>query len=82
MTGRPKYENLTNKTTLEYGMMQELTNIQKTLEDTAKKVSELNIKCVNQIQRNELTWEKLAEELERLHTLLEQRTSYILEKFD
>jgi len=82
MTGRPKYENLTNKTTLEFGMMQELTNIQLTLEDTAKKVSELNIRCVNQIQRNELTWEKLAEELEKLHTLLEQRTSYILEKFD
>lgn len=82
MTGKPNYENLTDNKTLEFGMMKELSEIQTTLENMAKEVSELNTKCVNQMKQGELTWKKLAEELEELHTLLGQRTDYILEKFD
>lgn len=78
----PKYDNLTDTRTLEFGVCEELTNIYKELQGLAKKADDLNLSFVEKMKRNALTWEEVAADLAELKDSIENITDFVLEKFD
>ena len=82
MTDKPKFENLTNNKTMEFGLSCELTEIATILQTTAQKVLEVDSEMIIKMKQNSLTWEEVANQLEKLSSIIKHRTDYILEKFD
>lgn len=78
----PKYENLTDKTTLEHGMSAELNEVHKELVNLAQVVKDLDLSIIGRMKRNAITWEDIAHELDDLRNRIANTTDYILEKFD
>lgn len=82
MKTTPKYENLTDNTTLEYGMSKELNEVHTELINLAQAVKDLDLSIVGRIKKEAISWEDIAKELEVLRERIENTTDYILEKFD
>lgn len=82
MKTAPKYENLTDNTTLEYGMSKELNEVHTELINLAQAVKDLDLSIVGRIKKEAISWEDIARELEVLRERIENTTDYILEKFD
>lgn len=82
MKTAPKYENLTDNTTLEYGMSKELNEVHTELTNLAQAVKDLDLSIVGRMKKEAIGWEDIAKELEVLRERIENTTDYILEKFD
>lgn len=82
MKTAPKYENLTDNTTLEYGMSKELNEVHTELTNLAQAVKDLDLSIVGRMKKEAISWEDIAKELEVLRERIENTTDYILEKFD
>lgn len=82
MKTTPKYENLTDNTTLEYGMSKELNEVHTELTNLAQAVKDLDLSIVGRMKKEAISWEDIARELEVLRERIENTTDYILEKFD
>ena len=78
----PKYENLTKKTTLEWGMTTELNEVHTELLNLAQAVKDLDLSIVGRMKRNAISWEDIAHELDVLRDRIENTTDFILDKFD
>ena len=78
----PKYENLIDNTTLEYGISKELTEVVKELQTLTKNVQKFDESLIGRMKRNALSWEDVANELEDLRNEIKNVTYFILEKFD
>ena len=78
----PKYENLTDKTSLENGMCEELTNVADELQTLVRNIQDLNENFVGRMKRQALTWEQVAKELSEIQTQIEDTMEFVLEKFD
>lgn len=78
----PKYDNLTDRTSLESGVCEEITNIVEELRNLANVAENLNHSFVNRMKREALTWEDVAKELAELQNQIENTTDFVLEKFD
>lgn len=82
MKTTPKYENLTDSTTLEYGMSKELNEVHTELTNLAQAVKDLDLSIIGRMKKEAISWEDIAKELEALREKIENTTDYILEKFD
>lgn len=78
----PKYENLTDKTSLENRVCEELTNAADELQTLVRNIQNLNESFVGRMKRNALTWEQVAKELSEIQTQIENTMEFVLEKFD
>ena len=78
----PKYENLTDKTSLEHGILEELTALENELQTLVRNIGDLNESFVGRMKRNALTWEDVATELEEMRGNIKNTMEFILEKFD
>lgn len=78
----PKYDNLTDTRTLEFGVCEELTNVANELQTLVRNVQDLNQSFINRMKRDALTWEDVAKELVEIRNQIENTTDFVLEKFD
>lgn len=78
----PKYENLIDNTSLEYGISKELTEVVKELQTLTKNIQKFDESLIGRMKRNALSWEDVANELEDLRNEIKNVTYFILEKFD
>lgn len=78
----PKYENLTDNTSLEYGVSKELTEVADELQTLVREVQYLDESFIGRMKRKDLTWEDVARELAELQERIENVTDFVLEKFD
>lgn len=78
----PKYENLTDSTSLEYGVSKELTEVANELQTLVREIQDLDESFIGRMKRKDLTWEDVARELAELQERIENVTDFILEKFD
>lgn len=78
----PRYENLTDETSLENVMCEELTNAADELQTLVRNIQDLNESFVERMKRQVLTWEQVAKELSEIQAQIEDTMEFILEKFD
>ena len=78
----PRYENLTNKTSLEYGISKELIEVADELQTLTRNIQDLDESFIGRMKRNSLSWEDIFNELEDLRNEIERVSEFILEKFD
>lgn len=82
MKENPKYENLTDNKTLEYGASEELTDIITELRNLADRIQDTKEKWVGSLKRGGVTWEDTAKTLACMANDIENTMEFILEKFD
>ena len=78
----PKYENLTNKVSIESMICQELTNVGDELQTLVRNIQDLNESFVGRMKRNDLTWRQVEVELQTIKNEIKIKMEYVLEKFD
>lgn len=78
----PRYENLTDKTSLENRVCEKLTNTADELQTLVRNIQDLNESFVGRMKRQALTWEQVAKELSEIQTQIENTMEFVLEKFD
>lgn len=78
----PQYNNLTDNRTVEWGMVQELTDIKEEFEALAKLADNLNTRLVGGLQQGSIKeWEEIAQLLSQFEEEVEQRMEEISYKF-
>lgn len=82
MKENPKYENLTDNRTLEYGVSKELTDIVAELRNLADRIQGTEEKWVGGLKRGAVTWEDTAKTIACMANDIEHTMEFILEKFD
>lgn len=79
----PKYEKLTDKRSVEWGLAQELSNVKTELEKLVKLTDEVNIWFVNGLQYGHIKeWKEVAEKLLEFENTIEEKVDEILLSFD
>ena len=82
MEENPKYENLTDNRTFEYGVSKELTDIIAELRKLADRVQSTEEMWVGSLRRGAVTWEDTAKTIACMADDIEHTMEFILEKFD
>ena len=78
----PQYNNLTDNRTVEWGMVQELTDIKEEFEALAKLADNLNTRLIGGLQQGSIKeWEEIAQLLSQFEEEVEQRMEEISYKF-
>ena len=78
----PQYNNLTDNRTVEWGMVQELTDIKEEFEALAKLANNLDTRLVGGLQQGSIKeWEEIAQLLSQFEEEVEQRMEEISYKF-
>lgn len=78
----PQYNNLTDNRTVEWGMVQELTDIKEEFEALAKLADNLNTRLVGGLQQGSIKeWEEIAQLLSQFEEEVGQRMEEISYKF-
>ena len=78
----PQYSNLTDNRTVEWGMIQELTDLQEEFEALAKLTNNLNTLLVGGLQQGSIKkWEEIAQLLSQFEEEVEQRMEAITDNF-
>ena len=78
----PQYNNLTDNRTVEWGMVQKLTEIKKEFEALAKLADGLDSRLVGGLQQGSIKeWEEIAQLLSKFEVEVEQRMKAISYKF-
>lgn len=77
----PRYENLTDTTSLENGVCEELTNVADELQTLVRNIQDLNENFVGRMKRQALTWEQVTKELDEVKAQIEDTMEFVLEKF-
>lgn len=78
----PQYNNLTDNRTVEWGIAQELTDIEEEFAALAKLASNLNTRLVGGLQQGSIKeWEEIAQLLSQFEEEVEQRMEAISDKF-
>jgi hypothetical protein len=74
----PQYNNLTDNRTVEWGMIQELTDLEEEFEALAKLANNLNTHLVGGLQQGSIKeWEEIAQLLSQFEEEVEQRMEAI-----
>ena len=78
----PKYNNLTDNRTVEWGVAKELTDIKERFAALAKLADDLNVKFVGGLQQGSIKdWETVAQLLSEFEEEVELKMEMISEKF-
>ena len=78
----PQYNNLTDNRTVEWGVAQELTDIEEEFAALAKLANNLNTRLVGGLQQGSIKeWEEIAQLLSQFKEEVEQRIEAISDKF-
>ena len=78
----PQYNNLTDNRTVEWGIAQELTDIEEEFAALAKLANNLNTGLVGGLQQGSIKeWEEIAQLLSQFEEEVEQRMEVISDKF-